>query len=122
MSASYRDERGIETASRSRSAFPNPDATSCNIAGSFCSSFIPQGRFGVNGTNWVLNDGVVNDGVNLPVYNPDDPANSDFHVFSGEDTFNYNGPGFNFMRTTNARVNLFASARHAIAHNVNLFR
>lgn len=121
VSASYRDERGIETASRSRSAFPNPDATSCNIAGSFCSSFIPQGRFGVNGTNWVLNDGVVNDGVNLPVYNPDDPANSDFHVFSGEDTFNYNGPGFNFLRTPNERVNLFASARHEIAPNVNLF-
>ncbi len=121
MSASYREEKGIETASRSRSAFPNPDATSCNIPGSFCSSFIPQGRFGVDGVNWVLNDGVVNDGVTLPVYNPTDPENSDFHVFSGADTFNYNAPGFNYIRTPNERINLFASARHDLGNNIKLF-
>ena len=138
LSASYREEKSIETASRSRSAFPNPNSTSCNIPGSFCSSFIPQGRFGIGlpdptnidpvtmlpvvvFTNWVLNNGVVNDGVTLPVFNPTDPANSDFHVFSGDDTFNYNGPGFNFLRTPNERVNLFASARHEIAPDVNLF-
>ena len=39
LSASWRDELGIETADRKRSAFPNPGATSCNVAGTFCSSF-----------------------------------------------------------------------------------
>ena len=127
LSGSYRDERGIETADRSRSAFPNPDATSCNVPGSFCSSFIPQGRFGivdpVTGvpTNWVLNDGVVNDGVNLPVFDPANPAASDFHVFTGDDSFNYNGPGFNFLRTPNERVNIYASARHELAPSIDVF-
>ena len=127
VSGSYRDEKSIETADRSRSAFPNPDATTCEVPGSFCSSFIPQGRFGVLDpvagtiTNWVLNDGVVNDGVNLPVWDPANPAASDFHVFTGADTFNYNGPGFNFLRTPNERVNLFASVRHELAPNVNTF-
>lgn len=41
MSLAYTEERGIDTASRRRSAFPNPDATSCNISGTFCSSFTP---------------------------------------------------------------------------------
>ena len=45
LSAGWRDELGIETADRSRSAFPNPNATSCDVPGSYCSSFTPQGRF-----------------------------------------------------------------------------
>ncbi len=126
LSASYRDEKGIETANRSRSAFPNPDATSCNISGSFCSSFIPQGRFGfgqnfAGGATIVLNDGVLNDGMNnIPVFDPNNPASGDFHAFSGADTFNYNGPGFNFLRTPNERVNIYASARHELAPNITL--
>ena len=43
LSASYVEERGVETASRSRSAYPNPDATSCNVPGSLCSSFTAAG-------------------------------------------------------------------------------
>ena len=43
FSASYKEEKGIETADRSRSAFPNPDATSCDVPGTFCSSFHAAG-------------------------------------------------------------------------------
>ena len=130
LSASYRDEQDIETADRSRSAYPNPDATTCNISGSFCSSFIPQGRFGfgpmfpgtVGTSNIVLNDGVVNDGMgNIPVFDPNNPFADDFHEFTGDDTFNYNGPGFNFLRTPNDRVNIYASARHEIGPSIDLF-
>lgn len=43
------------------------DATSCDVPGSYCSSFTPQGRFvfGPNlagGASVALNDGVLNDG------------------------------------------------------------
>lgn len=125
LSASYKDERGIETASRARSAFPNADATSCNVPNTNCSSFTPQGRFvlGPNFDFWdgTLNDGVLNDGMgNIPVFDPDDPNGGDFHAFGADDRFNYNGPGFNYLRTPNERVNLFASATHEIAPDVNL--
>lgn len=125
LSASYKDEQGIETASRPRSAFPNPDATSCDVPGSFCSSFTPQGRFvlGPNFNFWdgTLNDGVVNDGMgNVPVFDPNTPDAGDFHSFSGADRFNYNAPGFNFLRTPNERVNLYASATHALSPSVSL--
>ena len=78
ISASWKDEGGIETADRSRSAFPNPDATSCDVPGSFCSSFTPQGRFilGPNlagGADLTLNGGVLNDGAgNIPVFDPNE--------------------------------------------------
>ena len=127
LSASYRDEGGIETAARVRSAFPNPDATSCDVPGTLCSSFTPQGRFvfGPNyagGASVTLNDGVLNDGgANIPEFDPADPYGGDFHAFTAADRFNYNGPGFNYLRTPNERVNLFASARHEIGADTELF-
>lgn len=127
LSAGYRDEGGIETAARRRSAFPNPDATSCDVPGSICSSFTPQGRFvfGPNlagGASVTLNDGVLNDGVaNLPRFDPADPYAGDFHEFTAADRFNYNGPMFNYLRTPNERVNLFSSARHEIGAGTELF-
>lgn len=125
LSASYKDERGVETANRSRSAFPNADATSCNVPGTNCSSFTPQGRFvlGPNFGFWdaTLNDGVLNDGMgNLPVFDPSDPDGGDFHAFSADDRFNYNGPGYNYLRTPNERVNIFASASHQLAPDISL--
>lgn len=125
LSASYVDERGVETGSRSRSAFPNPDATSCDVPSTLCSSFTPQGRF-VLGPNFgfadvTLNDGVLNDGMgNVPVFNPANPNSGDFHTFAGADRFNYNAPGFNYLRTPNERINLYASATHELAENLNL--
>jgi len=125
LSVSWTDEKGIETADRERSAFPNPNATSCDVPGSFCSSFTPQGRFilGPNFDFWdaTLNDGVLNDGMgNIPQFDPNDPDGGDFHAFSGADRFNYNGPGFNFLRTPNERVNLYASAVHRIAPDIDI--
>ena len=127
LSASYRDEGGIETAARARSAFPNPDATSCDVPGTRCSSFTPQGRFvfGPNyagGASVTLNDGVLNDGAGkIPAFDPDDPYAGDFHAFTAADRFNYNGPGFNYLRTPNERANLFASARHGFGADTELF-
>ncbi len=129
LSVSYTEEKGIETANRSRSAFPNPDATSCNIPGTFCSSFTPQARL-VLGPDFdfldiTLNDGVLNDGgANVPTCDPsvlDDCINSgNWHAFSSADRFNYNGPGFNFLRTPNERVNIYSSVNHELSDNVNL--
>ena len=127
VSASYRDELGIETADRARSAFPNPDATSCDVPGTYCSSFTPQGRFvfGPNfasGASVTLNDGVLNDGgENLPEFDPAAPYTGDFHAFTAADRFNYNGPSFNYLRTPNERTNLFASVRHDATADVQLF-
>ncbi len=117
LSLGYTEENGIDTASRKRSAFPNPDATSCDIPGTFCSSFTPQARL-VLGPNFgftdiTLNDGVLNDSVtNVPVFDPDNPFDDDFHAFSGADRFNYNGSGFNFLRTPNQRTNIYATVTH----------
>ena len=125
LSAGYVEERGIETASRSRSAFPTPDASSCDVPNTQCSSFTPQGRF-VLGPNFdfadvTLNDGVLNDGAgNVPVFDPNNPNSGDFHTFAAADRFNFNGPGFNFLRTPNERVNIYAGATHELADDLNL--
>ena len=127
LSAAWRDERGIDTAARKRSAFPNPDAASCDVPRSFCSSFTPQGRFifGPNfasGASITLNDGVLNDGdANVPAFDPDDPASGDFHAFTAADRFNYNGADYNYLRTPNERVNLFASVLHEFAGGMEAF-
>ena len=145
LSASYKDEKGIETWNRSRSAYPNPDATSCDIDGTFCSSFTPQGRFilgpaiglyrnGVldptctptdedcGSASITLNDGVLNGGPgNLPFFDINDLNAGDFHQFTSADRFNYNGPGFNFLKTPNERVNFYANVRHELSSQVTLF-
>ena len=127
LSVSWRDELGIETADRERSAFPNPGATSCDVPGSYCSSFTPQGRFifGPNlagGASVTLNDGVLNDGgANIPLFDPANPTTGDFHAFTSADRFNYNGPTYNYLRTPNQRANLFGSVRHAIGPVGELF-
>ena len=126
LSASYADERGVETASRDQSRFPNANATSCDVPGSRCSSFTPQGRY-ILGPNFgfasiTLDDGILNDGMtNIPVFNAADPGvGDDFHPFTGADRFNYNGPGFNYLRTPNERVNIYGTVTHAVASNVDL--
>ena len=144
LSASYNDEKGIETFDRARSAFPTPDATSCLAGG--CSSFTPQARlvFGPNfnglyrngvpdptctsadpdcgAPDITLNNGVLNDGMgNIPVFDPNDLNAGDYHEFSTADRFNFNGPGFNYLRTPNERVNFYANVRHELMDNVTLF-
>ena len=124
VSASYTEEKGIETADRAQSAFPTPFSTSCLDGG--CSSFTPQARL-VFGPNFdfldiALNDGVLNDGgANIPRFDPNDPnGGPDFHAFSTADRFNFNAPGFNFLQTPNERVNLYASLDHKLTENVHL--
>lgn len=122
----YVEERGVETADRAQSAFPNPFAGTCAVAGSNCSSFTPQGRFifgpdFAGGASVTLNDGVLNDGqTNIPQFDPANPDSLDFHAFTNADRFNFNGPGFNFLRTPNERVNLFANLRHDLTESVRL--
>ena len=127
VSASWRNELGIDMAARKHSAFPNPDATSCDVPQSFCSSFTPQGRFVfgpdfASGASIALNDGVLNDGgANIPVFDPANPASGDFHAFTAADRFNYNGANYNYLKTPNERLNLFASARHVTGAGLELF-
>jgi len=126
VSASYTDEKGIFTADREISRFPNGGVQTCDVVGTRCSSFTPQGRFifGPNfagGASITLNEGVLNDGgANIPVFDPNNPASGDFNAFDNGDRFNYNGPGFNYLRTPNERTNIYASARHELAPTVDL--
>ena len=117
ISGSYYDEGGVTTTDRGQSAFPNPFATSCDVPGTLCSSFTPQGRF-ILGPNFdfasiTLNDGVLNDGgANIPFFNPGNPGSGDFHNFTGAGRFNYNDQDFNYLQTPNRRVNPYASLVH----------
>jgi len=145
FSAAYNDEGDIETADRPVSAFPNPFGTSCADGG--CSSFTPQARMifgpafgGVRGSvlgatctqaeidaetcgtlDITLNTGVLNDGMgNIPVFDPSNISGDDFHPFSTADRFNFNGPGFNFIKTPNERFNFYASVDHELSDNLRL--
>ena len=127
FSAGYTEEGDIFTWDRPRSRFPVPDTDSCDVPGTRCSSFTPQGRFilGPNlggGASITLNDGVRNDGgANIPRFNPASPGvDDDFHRFTGADRFNYNGPGFNYLRTPSQRVNLYTQVTHRLNSRVAL--
>ncbi|NNC99343.1 MAG: TonB-dependent receptor plug domain-containing protein, partial [Gammaproteobacteria bacterium] len=126
VSASYTEEGGVETSSRPRSAFPVPDTTSCDVSGTRCSSFTPQGRF-ILGPNFgfpsiTLNDGALNDGgANIPVFDPNNPTGGDFHAFTSADRFNYNGAGFNYLRTPSERVNLYTHVSHELTEDISVF-
>ena len=140
VSASYTEDQEIAMSDRTRSAFPkvdgnrgNADATTCDVPNGRCSSFIPQGRFvlGENfpstirpeGANIVLNDGVLNDGMgNIPSFNAADPGvDDDFHPFTSDDLFNFNGPGFNFLKLPYENVNFYANVRHKLTDQVTMF-
>ena len=125
FSAAYYDEQGIETSDRAISVIPGvPNGSSCTDTGGRCSSFTTQGSFllGPNlagGAFLVLNDGVLNDGMgNIPVFDPLDPTGGDFHAFSSADRFNFNGRGFNFLRTPNERLNIYTAVEHELTDNL----
>jgi iron complex outermembrane receptor protein len=126
FSASYTEEGEVFTADRARSAFPVPDTTSCDVSGTRCSSYTPQGRF-ILGPNFdfadlSLNQGALNDGgANIPAFDPNNPTGGDFSGFTSADRFNYNGPGFNYLRTPSERVNLFTHVDYALSEDINLF-
>ena len=123
VSASYTEEREVQTADRKQSAYPRPFATDC--LGGGCSTFTPQGRIvlGPNFDYWdgTLNTGVLNDGtVPLPTWDPTNPDAGDYHSFSNADRFNFNGPGFNFLQTPNERFNLYTNVVHNLTDQVRL--
>ncbi len=117
VSASYNEEGEVFTSDRAVSAFPVANTTSCDVPGSRCSSFTPQGRFRL-GTNFnnqdmTLNTGVLNDGAgNVPNFVVGDANGGDFNAFDASDRFNYNGEQFNYLRTPNERVNLYTHVSH----------
>lgn len=117
VSASYNEEGEVFTADRSVSAFPVANTTSCDVSGTRCSSFTPQGRF-ILGPNFnfqdvTLNNGALNDGAgNVPVFIPGDANGGDFNAFDASDRFNYNGEQFNYLRTPNERINLYTHVSH----------
>ena len=129
LSVSYTEEKDIETASRPISAYPNLFATSCDVTPfSFCSSFTPQARL-VFGPNFgfldiTLNDGVLNDGMaNVPTCDPavaGDCIGSNWHEFTNADRFNVFGPGLNYLRTPNERVNFYGSVNHSLSDTLSL--
>ena len=57
---------------------------------------------------------------NIPAFDVNDPTGGDFNAFDASDRFNYNGPGFNFLRTPNERVNIYASAVHELAPDISV--
>ena len=125
FSASYTEEGEVFTSDRGRSAFPVPDTTSCNIPGTRCSGFTPQGTFilgpNLGGAALALDSGVLNDGgANVPAFNAANPGvGDDFHPFTAADRFNYNGEGFNYLRTPSERVNLYTHVTHALTEDIN---
>lgn len=126
VSASYNEEGGVFTADRDVSAFPVANTTSCDVSGTRCSSFTPQGRF-ILGPNFgfqdmTLNSGALNDGgANIPVFVAGDANGGDFHAFSAADRFNYNGEEFNYLRTPNERINLYTHISHEVSETLDAF-
>lgn len=126
VSGSYAEEGGVFTADRAVSAFPVANTTSCNVPGTRCSSFTPQGRF-ILGPNFgfqdmTLNTGALNDGgANVPTFVAGDANGGDFHAFTADDRFNYNGQEFNYLRTPNERINLYTHVSHELNENLDLF-
>jgi len=89
----------------------------------------PQGRFifldprgDVDGNgepdvlDLTLNNGVLNDGVTLPNFDPANPTGGDFHEFATADRFNFRP--YNYLITPTRRVNLFGKAEYDVADNV----
>ena len=117
--ASYVRQRGVSAGDRKISEFPIAGAGKCLAT---CSSGTPQARLffidpNTNVTHDItLNDGALNDGNTLPVYDPFNPTGGDFHQFTVADRFNFQP--FNFIQTPNQRLNLFAKAEYDITDSI----
>ena len=117
IDVSYTNQEAVNTADRKNSVYP--------IFGFpfGISSGTPAGRYVFCNLDCdpdsPTNDTVSvtpNAGVALPVYNPADPDNDDFHPFALEDRFNYQP--YNHLVTPNERINVFAKGEYDIADHI----
>ena len=121
VTMAYTRQDAVFAGDRELSAVVEPGAP----PGTSGSSGTPQGRFiyldprgDVDGdgepdlVDVTLNDGVVNDGVTLPVFDPNNPASGDFHAFGTADRFNFQP--FNYLVTPSRRVNLFGKTDYEL--------
>jgi iron complex outermembrane receptor protein len=110
LDVAYADQKSVNTADRSTSEYPLPGFPHG------ISSGTPAGRFvftdAILGTVSVAPDA----GVAMPVWNPLDPDNDDFHNFTLDDRFNYQP--FNHLITPNERLNVFAKAEYDLTDNI----
>jgi iron complex outermembrane receptor protein len=117
LDISYANQKSVNTADRSTSVYPIPGFPFGVSSGS------PAGRFVFCNLDCDPNS-PTNDTVSiapdfadpLPVYNPADPDNDDFHGFALEDRFNYQP--YNHLVTPNERFNIFAKGEYDISDNV----
>ena len=63
-----------------------------------------------------LDSTAVNNGTQLPTYDPNNPGGADFHNFATADRFNFQP--FNYLITPNRRVNVFGKAHNDLTENI----
>ncbi|HEY6643909.1 TonB-dependent receptor plug domain-containing protein [Povalibacter sp.] len=125
LTVAYTRQDAVFAGDRKLSSVPEPGAPPVTSG----SGGTPQGRYiffdprgDVDGdgepdvVDVTLNDGVLNDGVTRPNYDPNDPASGDFHAFGNADRFNFQP--YNYLVTPNRRVNVFGKADYALAEDV----
>ena len=119
LDVSYTKSEEVLAADRAISEFPISGFPGCT---SSCSSGTPQARVfffppGGATADITLNDGVINDGnLNIPDFDPLNPGTLDFHDFTTSDRFNFQP--FNFLKTPNTRINIFAKAEYDITDDI----
>lgn len=106
VGGNYVNQKGVRSADRAISRFPQPYSTSCLAGG--CSSTPIPGRFVVLGQDLTLNDPTIQ----VPTF----PG--DFRDFAGNpDRFNF--APFNFIQIPIERYGLFANVKYEVADNIN---
>jgi iron complex outermembrane receptor protein len=125
VGGNYVKQRGVRSADRAISAFPQPYSTSCLAGG--CSGTPLNGRFRIFGNASNTVDDPLTPNVNedrqdltliapLPVgVTPNYPA--DFRNFGLADTFNF--APYNFIQTPLERYGVFANVTYELADNID---
>ena len=125
LTVAYTRQDEVFAGDRTLSSVPEPGAPPVTSG----SSGTPQGRFiyldprgDVDGdgepdvVSITLNNGVLNDGVTRPIYNPNNPASGDFHQFGVADRFNFQP--YNYLVTPSRRTNVFGKADYQLSDAV----
>jgi len=127
LTVAYTQQDEVIASDRKLSSVPEPGAPPVTSG----SSGTPQGRFiyldprgDVDGDGQpdvisiTLNNGVLNDGVTLPNYDPNNPNGGDFHHFTTADRFNFQP--YNYLVTPSKRTNVFGKTDFAVSDTVTL--